>query len=305
MQKKNIKCKALLPNEEELFLLEKGAKKIIINRAISNKLKYLSGVISEDKNLCNAILTHNKINIPPFLKVAELTANEKEFLHINKPLVIKPFDTNKGVEIHMNINTEEELQIAFDKVKRVSEHAIVQKQATGKDYRILVIDKKVVGVLWNEWPYVIGDGISSIQELVSIENKRRRKNKIEVNGKLLSMLADIDISTVKNTNTNILPLGEKLYVNNCGNGWSGAIPHNVTENVHPSILKNAIKITKILDIDVAGIDIRCKHISKPLKDSNFNVIEVNIRPSLLEHMYPFTGKKIDVLDQYIDYLFKC
>jgi len=307
----NIESGFVVPGKEDFLELVKDGKKIIINRAISPYLKHIPGAISEDKITCNYLLQQNGFSVPPFMFCDGIGETELNFLKAHAPVVAKPFDTNKGIEIHMDINSAEALQIAWANIKKVSAKAILQKQAPGKDYRILILDGAIAGMLWNEWPYVIGDGEHTIEELVVQENKKRALTKKDIYGKLTEMLVEIPLESLSRNlqksgcqKTDILSLNQKIYVGHCGNGWSGSIAHDVTDEVHPTILKKALELADFLDIDVVGLDVRCVDIYLPYADSGFNLIEVNTRPSLVDHEFPLFGTPRNVTEKYLEYLFK-
>ena len=301
----------LIPGIEDFIELKKGGKRIVINRAISPSLTHIAGAITENKIACNYLLQENNYPIPAFIFANEIGKNELLFLEKFAPIVVKPFDTNKGAEIHMNVQDISQLKQALNNVKKISTHAILQQQASGLDYRFLVIDKKVVGVLWNEWPSVVGDGIHTIEYLLEFENEKRRTTKTVVYEKSTEMLVEIPIEGLKDLLaksgkglSDILPKGVKIYLGNCGNGWTGAVAHDVTDNVHPSINKMVVDLTNFLNIDIAGLDVRCDDVTKPFENSGFNIIEVNTRPSLVDHEFPLFGKSRNVTENYLNYLFK-
>ncbi|MBC5834215.1 hypothetical protein G6N05_08490 [Flavobacterium sp. F372] len=306
-----IESEFLVPGVEDFIELKKGKKRVVINRAISPSLTHIAGAITENKIACNYLLQENNYPIPAFIFASEIGKIELLFLEKFAPIVVKPFDTNKGAEIHMNVQNTNELKEALNNVKKVSTQAILQQQATGLDYRFLVIDRQVTGVLWNEWPSVVGDGIHTIENLVQFENENRRITKTVVYEKPTEMLVEIPIEGLSDllakSNkrlSDILPKGEKIYLGNCGNGWTGSVAHDATDNVHPSINKKVIELINFLDIDIAGLDVRCDDITKPFKKAGFNVIEVNTRPSLVDHEFPLFGKSRNVTEKYLDYLFK-
>ncbi|WP_018675982.1 hypothetical protein [Riemerella columbina] len=306
-----IDCELTVPEKEDFLTLKKGETKIIINRAISPYLKHIPGAITEDKITCNFLLLQAGFPVPNFIFSDSFNCKEKKFLEENKPIVVKPFDTNKGVGIYMDISNEEKLNLAIEQCKLMSSKVILQKQALGKDYRFLVINQSIEGVLWNELPYIIGNGQDSIIELIKKENIKRVSERIDVYGKQTEMLVEIPIEYVKNyltkegySLTEILPENKKLYVTNCGNGWSGAISHDVTDKVHKSICDKILEVTNFLEIDVAGLDVRCIDIQKPVEEAGLSIIEVNTRPSLIDHEIPMTGSARPVTEKYLKYLFK-
>ncbi|NTD97624.1 hypothetical protein G6M26_08600 [Agrobacterium tumefaciens] len=271
----------------------------------------MAATISENKLATNTLLQSHGIPIPEFMFCADLHQDATSFLEKHKPLVIKPFDTNKGVEIHMNIANLKELEHAFLNVRKVSSHAILQRQAAGRDYRILLIGDELAGVLLNEWAYVTGNGKDKLEQLIEIENDKRETEGTAVYDRNFKMLSPVPLEDVaralalQGLNFQYIPgEAEKIYISYCGNGWAGALAIDKTENIHPDNLLLAKKIAAVSAIDVIGIDIRCEDIAISYKESAFAVIEVNIRPSMVDHEYPTEGKPRRVVSQYLDYLFK-
>jgi len=310
-RKKNISCELLVPGDEEIFVLEKGDRKIFINRGVSPWVSHIAATISENKQATNTLLLNHDIPIPHFIFSDIIDSKVLSFLKMHKPVVVKPFDTNKGVEIYMNIADEKDLKYAFDNIKKVSEQAIFQQQAVGRDYRILMIDKELAGVLLNEWAYITGDGKNTIAKLVEIENYRRETEGTPVYGRNFKMLSPVPMAAVKQALelqkldfTSIPDNNEKIYISYCGNGWAGALAIDVTDEIHPDNLQLAKKIAEVSAIDVVGIDVRTPDIAVSHLKSEFAVIEVNIRPSMVDHEYPTSGKARNVVDKYLDYLFK-
>lgn len=310
-KEQGISCELLVPGDEEIFVLQKGTRKIFINRGVSPIVSHMAATISENKLATNTLLQSHGIPIPEFMFCADLQHDANSFLEKHKPLVIKPFDTNKGVEIHMNVSNTEELEQAFLKVRQVSSHAILQRQAAGKDYRILLIGNELAGVLLNEWAYVTGNGKDQLDQLIATENNKRETKGTAVYDRNFKMLSPVPMEDVaralalQGLNFQYIPEeGEKIYISYCGNGWAGALAIDQTEDIHPDNLQLAREIAEITAIDVIGIDLRCEDISISYRESAFAIIEVNIRPSMVDHEYPTEGKSRRVVSQYLDYLFK-
>lgn len=310
-EEQGISCELLVPGDEEIFVLQKEDHKIFINRGVSPYVSHMAATISENKLATNTLLRNHGVPIPEFMFCTDLQQDAVSFLKKHKPLVIKPFDTNKGVEIHMNISSQKELEHAFLNVRKVSSHAILQQQAAGKDYRILLIGDELAGVLLNEWAYVTGNGKDELEQLIKIENDKRETEGTAVYDRNFKMLSPVPMEDVakalalQGLDFQYIPCdAEKIYISYCGNGWAGALAIDRTEDIHPDNLQLAKKIAKVSAIDVIGIDIRCEDIAVSHQESAFAVIEVNIRPSMVDHEYPTEGKPRRVVSQYLDYLFR-
>jgi cyanophycin synthetase len=60
---------------------------------------------------------------------------------------------------------------------------------------------------------------------------------------------------------------------------------------------------QILSLDVAGIDIVCRDISRPLSEQNGGIVEVNAAPGLRMHLHPSDGQPRDVGKPIVDMLY--
>ena len=101
----------------------------------------------------------------------------------------------------------------------------------------------------------------------------------------------------------IPPKGEKVALRYNGNLSTGGTASNCTGRVHPHNARIAVKAAKLLKLDIAGIDITCSDISKPLDSQNGAVIEVNSAPGLRMHIHPTEGEPVDVAGDIMDFLY--
>src|SRR6202007_1379494 len=91
------------------------------------------------------------------------------------PLVFKPLDGNHGRGISINIKTREDAMYAYAHASRISRRVIVERFITGYDFRVLVIDNKMVAAALRDPAHVKGDGVSTIQQLIDKENTDPRR----------------------------------------------------------------------------------------------------------------------------------
>lgn len=77
----------------------------------------------------------------------------------------------------------------------------------------------------------------------------------------------------------------------------------MTDEVHPSNARLAELAAQILALDVAGIDVVCRDISRPLAEQNGGIVEVNAAPGLRMHLHPSDGQPRDVGKPIVDMLY--
>ncbi|HNQ28327.1 MAG TPA: Mur ligase family protein, partial [Aquaticitalea sp.] len=101
----------------------------------------------------------------------------------------------------------------------------------------------------------------------------------------------------------VLGDGQRLILKDTANLSTGGTAEDVTDIVHPSIVFMAERISKIIDLDICGIDVMTSDISKPLEETRGAVLEVNAGPGFRMHLAPTTGLPRNVAANVIDKLF--
>jgi cyanophycin synthetase len=220
--------------------------------------------------------------------------------------VIKPLDGNHGRGITINIDSWELAEEAYDAAKEVSKAVIVERYYSGRDHRVLVINHKVVAVAERVPAHVIGDGKSTISELVDETNRDPRRGeghdniltRIEIDRTTWQLLdrQGYDLDTV-------LPAGEICYLRATANLSTGGIAVDRTDDIHPENIWLAQRVSKIIGLDIAGIDIVTSDISRPLRETDGVIVEVNAAPGFRMHVCPSEGIPRNVAEPVINMLF--
>jgi len=259
-----------------------------------------------NKDITKRILNDFKIPVPE----GDITYSEEGAIFtarsIGFPVVIKPLDGNQGKGVTVNINSEQEVKTAFMEARKFSNSVLVEKYINGSDYRLLVIGDKLSAAAERRPPYIIGDGIHTVSELVEIENanelrgtdheKPLTKIKLDDLAKKVLLSQGCDENYVPENN-------EVIYLRYNSNISTGGTARDCTDEVHPYNADLAVKAAKVLGLDIAGIDICCEDISKPLCEQNGAIVEVNAAPGLRMHIYPSVGKPRNVAGDILDMMF--
>ena len=224
------------------------------------------------------------------------------------PIVIKPLDGNHGRGITININDWSEAEAAYDLASAASKSrsVIVERYYRGNDHRVLVINNKVVAVAERVPAHVVGDGQSTVKELIEITNKDPKRGnghdnvltKITIDSTSKAVLAkqgyDLD---------SVLPEQETVYLRATANLSTGGVAIDRTDEIHPENIWIAQRVAKIIGLDIAGIDIVTSDISKPLKETGGVIVEVNAAPGFRMHAAPSIGLPRNVGASVLDMLY--
>ncbi|RDH47247.1 cyanophycin synthetase [Fischerella thermalis] len=222
------------------------------------------------------------------------------------PIVIKPLDGNHGRGITIDIQNWEEAEVAYDAARQISRSIIVERYYKGRDHRVLVVDGKVVAVAERVPAHVVGDGRSTIAELIEETNKD--PNRGEGHDKVLTKI-ELDRTSYQllerqgYTLDSVLAKDEICYLRATANLSTGGIAVDRTDEIHPENVWLAQRIVKIIGLDIAGIDIVTSDISRPLREVDGVIVEVNAAPGFRMHVAPSQGTPRNVAGAVIDMLF--
>ena len=295
-----------MPNEAGLPVLKIGNSGFyqigygkqgrIIESAISNSTSCVAADISCDKLLTKEILRIQNLPISRGEKVSNIIGLLKAAENLEYPVVLKPEFGSKGRDVILKIKTDKELVDSYQKLTKKYKDIIIEKYYEGDDYRVCVINNKVVAVSKRIPPYIIGDGIKSINQLINDLNSDERRG--EDHEKPLTKIK-IDDEVIRNLNINnyginsILEKGKKLILRQNSNLSTGGIAVDCTDDISEENKEICIRAAKAIGLDICGVDICTKSIKKSLLEEGA-IIEVNAAPGLRMHSYPAIGKKRNV-----------
>jgi cyanophycin synthetase len=107
-----------------------------------------------------------------------------------------------------------------------------------------------------------------------------------------------DLQKQGHTTDSVPHQGERVLVSRFANPSV-----DVTDEVHPSVAEHVIIAAKAAGLDICGIDVVCRDISKPLTDQGGAVVEINASPGLHIHLQPAVGKGRPVGEDIMAMLF--
>ena len=293
-------------NKYSLCQLGYGANQKRIQATVTSETSNIGVEIACDKEETKDLLEQAEVPIPKGDIIRTERGLKEAVDYVGFPLVIKPVNGNHGRGITTNINSLDEALIGFKEAKEVSRLVIVEKYITGEDHRLLVINNKLVAAAKRTPAHVIGDGKSTIQELVDEVNKDERRGyghekvltEIDINSLTLEILKEMDMTT-----ESVPKKGEMVKLKSTANLSTGGTAEDITELIHPYNVFMAERISKIIGLDICGIDIMAEDLTKPLNKSGGAVLEVNAGPGFRMHLQPTSGLPRNVGGHVVDMLF--
>ncbi len=299
----------LLLSARAMVQLGYGVHQKRIQATLSSFSGILAVELACDKEGTKTILKDGGIPVPRGTVIQyldELSAAIEEVGGF--PIVIKPLDGNHGRGISIDVKTQQEAEEAYDLASAASKtrSVIVERYYKGSDHRILVINGKVAAVAERIPAHVVGDGRSTIEELIEITNQDPNRGdghanvltKITIDKTALNVLEKQGYEL-----TSILAHGEIAYLRATANLSTGGIAVDRTDEIHPENVWIAQRVAKLIGLDIAGIDVVTDDIRKPLKEVDGVIVEVNAAPGFRMHVAPSRGLPRNIAAPVIDMLF--
>jgi len=291
--------------ENSLLQLGYGKYAKTIQATMGNETSALAVNIAQDKLLTKEVLSMNFLPVAIGNKVKDKLDSIKNANDIGYPVVLKPQFGNQGKGVIANIKDDAHLSTAYDLLIKDYKDILIEKCIIGRDYRICYVYGDIVAVSERLPPFILGDGISSIEKLIEITNEDLRRGeghekeltKIKIDETLLAYLHQKNYSL-----TSILIRKEKLNLRDNANLSTGGFAIDCTEVIFPENMDICKRAAEAIGLDICGIDLICEDISKPLNGGV--IIEINAAPGIRMHHNPYIGAKRNVAGHIVDKLFE-
>lgn len=273
---------------------------------ITGKTSSIAVDIACNKELTKKMLDDAAIPVPTGDLVTDEEGLESVIRKIGYPIVLKPLDGNHGKGSSINVNDWEAAKIGLQHAQNYGSKVIVERYITGYDFRVLVINHKMVAAARRVPAHIVGDGEKNIQQLIDKENLDPRRGYGHENV-LTEISVDKDtnelLEKLNYTLENIPQKGEIVYLKSTANLSTGGTSIDVTDMIHPENITMCERISKIIGLDVCGVDIMAENLTQPLKESGGAILEVNAAPGFRMHLAPSEGLPRNVAAPVVDMLY--
>ncbi|HML58260.1 MAG TPA: cyanophycin synthetase, partial [Ferruginibacter sp.] len=293
-------------NKYSLVQLGYGVNQKRIRATIASTTSSIAVDIAGDKEDTKDLLEAAQIPVPTGKIVRDEDGLQSAIQKIGYPVVIKPISGNHGKGATTNIINWDQAVKALAEAKVYGRSVICEKFITGYDFRVLVINNKFVCAALRTPASVIGDGVHTIEWLVNETNKDPRRGyghekvltQIKLDTFTQKMLDD------KGYTLETIPAeGELVLLKPTANLSTGGTSTDVTDEVHPSNIFMCERISKIIGLDICGIDIMAPNLRLPITENGGAVLEVNAAPGFRMHIEPSEGIGRNVAEPVVDMLF--
>jgi cyanophycin synthetase len=293
-------------NNQSLVQLGYGKNQVRFRATMTEKTSSIAVDIASNKDETKRMLQEQAIPVAKGITISSVAGVDDAIKSVGFPLVFKPLDGNHGRGISINIKTKEDAVAAYEHAAKISRRVVVERFVQGYDFRVLVIDNKMVAAALRDPAHVKGDGELTIQQLIDLENTDPRRGYGHEN--VLTLITvdrdTLDLLEKKGYTLETVPAkGEKVFVKSTANLSTGGTSVDVTDHVHPQNVFICERISKIIGLDICGIDIMAKNLIQPLTETGGVILEVNAAPGFRMHIAPSEGLPRNVAGHVIDMLY--
>ncbi|QPI53359.1 cyanophycin synthetase [Massilia antarctica] len=289
-----------------LFQLGWGSRQKRLQATVTGNTSYIGVDIASDKQLTKTLLEQAGLPVPEGDTVRSADDAVRVASRIDGPVTVKPLDANQGKGVTTRCCSEEDVRTAFAHAREHARTIIVERFLKGRDYRVLVTGNKVAAASWRRPPHVTGDGVSTIDQLVAAENSSPARGEGHTNILTRIPLDDIALEVLHKQGMDadsVVPAGTLVELRGNANLSTGGTAEDVTDLLPRSTAQICIRAAKTIGLDVAGIDIVCEDVARPLAAQGGGIIEVNAAPGIRMHQYPSAGTPRDAGDAIVESMF--
>jgi cyanophycin synthetase len=288
---RGIPVEHLNPEDGRYLQLGHGARQRRVLASETDDISAVSRSITTDKHLTKRLLRAAGVPVPEGRPVADAEDAWAAASELGLPVAVKPQDRDLAVGVGLDLRTREQVLAAYRAAREKSANIVVERFAPGVEHRVLVVDGRVVAVARIDPAHVIGDGESTVADLVEMVNRDPRRGpdhrsplrRLKLDAVALDVLAGQGLTpaSVPRRGERILVRRNPPYLKN------GGSLTDLTDRIHPEVAARAVDAARALGLRVAGLDVVAEDVGRPLEEQGGVVVEVNTGPGLWLHTAPW------------------
>lgn len=286
-----------------------GRHAVVLRGSETTRTSSIGAKLAHRKSVSSAVLRSAGLPVPAQRRVRRLEDALAAAREIGFPLVVKPAFGKMGKGVSVGLTEEAAIPAAFERAQTVSNNVLVEAMIPGEEYRLLAIGGRFVAAARRRPARVLGNGVSTVRQLIEQENARPEREAILpgqmasrlpiiLDEEALELLAEQDIDP-----ESVPAAGEVVLLRRVSNVSRGGDAVDETDRIHPSIRMVAERVSAILGLDICGVDFLTSDISRPWWETGGGICEVNSRPGLTVHSRVSEGRRRDVAVDVVDMLY--
>lgn len=269
-----------------------------------------------DKVLVHRLLAEQGVPVPAHRRFTLRAADGAgEFLATaHGPCVVKPArDSSGGHGVTTGVRTRADLRTAAVEAAAAGARSgapgsrlpgplgklvalpdvplLVEEQLPGENYRLLYVDGRLVDAVRRGVPSVVGDGRSTVGELLVALNASRRGQDTPEARRPVPHDQDVERTLAAQglTIRSVPARGVEVRLQTKINDGLPAANHPARDELHPDIVAAGARAAMAVGVRWAGVDVITPDPGQALEDTGGAVLEVNTTPGLAMHLHSRRG----------------
>lgn len=268
-----------------------GHKEYVIEGNKTDRDTYIFPIITDDKFIAKQVMKNAGLCVPEAILLDKnMDKEEIEELvskFFNNPLVVKPRNTNygTGITVFSKKTSKKQIMEAIEYAFKFDDNILIEEFAKGMEYRFLVVDGKCLSVAHRRTASVVGDGKSTIEELIDAKNQEPwhalTGSPVKKDEPVVEFL-----KLQNYTYESIIPEGKRVFLRTNSNCSTGGETLDMTQVMPSKFKRIAEKAAKAFNGKICGVDI----IVNDLEKDEYSIIEINDNPGYSINEWPYEGK---------------
>ena len=281
----------LIDAEGGLFRLIYGGRSIACRESLSDLTSAVALSICDDKAVTRRIVERAGVRVPEEIEADDASALPA-FLDRHGSVVVKPARGEQGRGVAVGLTSLGEVEAAIERARGVCDRVLVESCFQGDDLRLVVIDYRLVAAAIRRPAAVVGDGRSTVRELIARQSRRREAATGGESSIPLDAETERCVAAAGLTLEDVPEVNREVAVRKAANLHTGGTIHDVTDHVHPTLVEAAVQVARAIGIPVVGVDFIVRSPHEP----DYVFIEANERPGLANHEpQPTAERFVDLL----------
>ncbi|WP_448949492.1 bifunctional glutamate--cysteine ligase GshA/glutathione synthetase GshB [Latilactobacillus sakei] len=286
---------------------------LVKNGNMTSLDRLISWPLVDNKVVTKIVLANQGIRVPAGAEYADLEVAKRDYQAAfgQRALVIKPKTSNMGAGITTFLTrpSETDFVTAFKLAQQYDQQVLVEEYIAGSEYRFLVMDHQVQAVLERVPANVVGDGRSTITQLVAKKNRnelRGEDHRTPLQNIRLGAREQLILKQQGYQVDDVPMRGSQVFLLQNSNISNGGDSVDVTDDIDKSYFAIAEKVAEILNLNVTGVDIIIPNLYQPYDPEHPEmavVLEANYNPAMLMHLFPMMGQQRRVTTKMLTMLF--
>jgi cyanophycin synthetase len=283
----------IISAESSLLRFRHGDRWRLLRSTLSDRENALSFIIARNKEMTADICEYLNI-LHPRSMIVKRGDTVAEFIRDFGPVVIKPVNGAHGHGVTLDVASEMQLWESYGHAE--SESVIMQQMVKGDDYRVLMIGGRYVAAIKRIPASIIGDGVSTIRQLIIEENLKPERGRNYTTGKEEIPLELAERYLGERIDHEVPGPMQPVRVIDVPNLSAGGDAIDVTDTVPEEMIAAAKKIVTELQMGVCGVDFVWDGTGRPY------LIEINATPGIDMHDDSRYGTPRGAVSAFVDYL---